>query len=164
MRHDRLTGLAIVAIALALAGCGNAFRESLSLNRTAPDEFQVIAHAPLYMPPDIALRPAAPGAAPSPETPPPASSQSIVINPDSAQAPAIDLSGRSPGEAALLQKVGATGVDPNIRQVIEEETAAQVERDRTVISQLNFWQTPAPPAEGGTPTIEKKQGLLQGIF
>jgi hypothetical protein len=87
-----------------------------------------------------------------------------VINPDGTQAPMVDLGGRSPGEAALLQSVGAAGVDPNIREVIEEETAAQVERDREVISHLNFWQTPSPPAEGDTPIIEKKKGLLQGIF
>ena len=160
MRHDRLTGLEILAIALALAGCSNAFRESMSLNRTAPGDFQVVAHAPLSMPPDIALRPSPTGTAPSQETP----TQSISLNPGGTQAPTIDLSDRSPGEAALLQSVGATGVDPNIRQVVEEETAAQVERDRSVVSQLNFWQTPEPPAEGDTPTIEKKKGLLQGIF
>ena len=163
MRHYRPTGLAILAVALALTAC-NPFRESMSLNRTAPDEFQVIAHAPLSMPPDIALRPSPSGTAPSQETPTQAESQSIVINSGDTGAPTIDLSDRSPGEAALLQNVGATSVDPNIRQVIEEETSAQVERDRSVISQLNFWQTPEPPAEGGTPTIEKKKGLLQGIF
>jgi DUF3035 family protein len=163
MRHHRPTGLAILAIALALAGCSNAFRESLSLNRTAPDEYQVIAHAPLSMPPDIALRPS-PSGAPAPETPTQAGAQSISLNSGGTQAPTIDLSDRSPGEAALLQSVGATGVDPNIRQVIEDETAAQVERDRSIISQLNFWQTPNPPTEGDTPIIEKKKGLLQGIF
>src|ERR1700752_768737 len=139
MRHDPLTGLAILAIALALAGCGNAFRESMSLNRTAPGDFQVVAHAPLSMPPDIALRPSPTGTAPSQETSPPAAEQSIVINSSGTQAPTIDLSDRSPGEAALLQSVGATGVDPSIRQLVEEETASPVERDRSVISQLNFW-------------------------
>src|SRR5262245_39682815 len=160
MRHNRMTGFAIVAMALALAGCGNAFRESMSLNRTTPDEFQVIAHAPLSMPPDIALRPSAS----SEETPAPTEAQSITINPGATQAPTIDLNARSPGEAAFLQQVGATGVDPNIREIVEKETAAQVERDREVISQLNFWQTPEPSTEGGTPTIERKKGLLQGIF
>jgi Protein of unknown function (DUF3035) len=163
MRHNRPTGLAILAVALALTGCGNAFRESMSLNRTAPDEFQVIAHAPLSMPPDIALRPSAPGTAPQ-ETPTQAESQSIVINSGDTGAPTIDLSDRSPGEAALLQSVGAAGVDPNIRQIIDEETAAQVERDRAVVSELNFWQTPEPSTEGDTPIIEKKKGLLEGIF
>src|SRR5262245_33917935 len=127
MGHNRLTGLAILAIALALAGCGNAFRESLSLNRTAPGDLQVIAHAPLSMPPDIALRPSASGTTSPQETPTQVEPQSIVINSSGTQAPTIDLSDRSPGEVALLQSVGATGVDPNIRQVVEEETGAQVE-------------------------------------
>jgi Protein of unknown function (DUF3035) len=163
MRHNRPTGLAILAVALALTAC-NPFRESMSLNRTVPDEFQVNAHAPLSMPPDIALRPSASGAASPQETSKQAEAQSVVIDSGGSREPTIDLSDRSPGEAALLQSVGATGVDPNIRQIIEEETAAQVERDRSVVSQLNFWQTPQPPAEGDTPTIEKKKGLLQGIF
>jgi len=163
MRHYRPTGLAILAVALALTAC-NPFRESMSLNRTAPDEFQVIAHAPLSMPPDIALRPSASGTAPPPETSTQVDTQSVVFDSGGTRETTIDLSDRSPGEVALLQSVGATGVDPNIRRVIEEETAAQVERDRSVVSRLNFWQTPEPPAEGDTPTIEKKKGLLQGIF
>jgi Protein of unknown function (DUF3035) len=164
MHHNQLAKLAILAIALALAGCGNSFRESLGLNRTAPDEFQVIAHAPLSMPPDIALRPPAPGA-PLPQQPSTrVLGQSIVIGSSGEPEPTIDLSDRSPGEAALLTGLGATDVDPNIRQIVEEETASQVERDRSVISQLNFWQTPEPPTEGDTPIIERKKGLLEGIF
>jgi len=188
MRHNHLTGLAILTIALALSGCGNSFRESLGLNRTAPDEFQVIAHAPLSMPPDIALRPPAPGA-PRPQEPSTrALGQSIVIGSSTEAEPTIDLSDRSPGEAALLQSVGATDVDPNIRQIVEEETASQVERDRSVVSRLTFWAEQEPygvivdPAaesqriqenieqgkpitEGDTPIIKRrKKGLLEGIF
>ncbi len=77
---------------------------------------------------------------------------------------------------------------PNIRQIVEEETASQVERDRTVVSRLVFWreQEPygsvvdpvgesqriqenidqgKPMTEGDTPIItRKKKGLLEGIF
>ena len=188
MRHNRLTGLAILAVALALTGCGDSFRESLGLNRNAPDEFQVTAHAPLSMPPDIALAPPAPGEARPQEASTRAAAQSIVINSGGTQTAAIDLSDRSPGEAALLQSVGTTGVDPNIRQVVEQETAAQMERDQSVVSRLNFWQAQEPYGvivdpvgesqriqrnidegkpltEGATPIIKKKKkGLLEGIF
>jgi len=188
MRYNHLTGLALLAFSLALTGCGNSFRESLGLTRTAPDEFQVIAHAPLSMPPDIALRPPVPGA-PRPQEPATrAQAQSIVMGDSAEQAPTIDLSDRSPGEAALLQNVGAVDVDPNIRQIIEEETASQVERDRSVVSRLVFWHEQEPygvivdPAaeseriqqnidegkpitEGDTPIIKRrKKGLLEGIF
>jgi Protein of unknown function (DUF3035) len=190
MRHNHLTGLAFLAVALALSGCGNSFRESLGLNRNAPDEFQVVAHAPLSMPPDIALQPPLPGAARPQEASTRTAAQSIVINSGSGQAEAstLDLADRSPGEAVLLQSVGAVDIDPNIRQVVEDETAAQVERDRSVISRLNFWRTQEPYGvvvdpvaesqriqrnleegkpitEGDTPFIKKKKkGLLEGIF
>jgi|SRR5262245_8348232 len=190
MRRNQLTGLAILAVAVALSGCGDSFRESLGLNRNAPDEFQVIAHAPLTMPPDISLQPPAPGQARPQETSTRASAQSIVIHSGTgnAAAPTTNLADRSPGEAKLLTSLGAVDVDPNIRQVVEEETAAQMERDKSVISRLNFWQVPEPYGvivepvgesqriqqnieqgkpitEGDTPIIKKKKkGLLEGIF
>lgn len=189
MRLNSLAGLAILTVALAISGCGNSFRESLGLNRTAPDEFQVMAHAPLSMPPDINLKPPAPGA-PRPQEPATRDqAQSIVVGASTGEpAPMIDLTGRSNGEAALLTTAGAVDVDPNIRQIVEEETASQVERDRTVVSRLVFWreQEPygsvvdpvgesqriqdnieqgKPMTEGDTPIItRKKKGLLEGIF
>src|SRR5262245_19501196 len=120
MHHKHLTGLAFLAVALALSGCGNSFRESLGLNRNAPDEFQVVAHAPLSMPPDIARTQPAPGAARPQEASTRTTAQAIVVNSGTGngQARAIDLADRSPGEAALLQSVGAVDIDPNIRQVV----------------------------------------------
>jgi hypothetical protein len=188
MRLNPLAGLALLTVALALSGCGNSFRESLGLNRTAPDEFQVIAHAPLSMPPDINLRPPAPGA-PRPQEPATRDqAQAIVFGSDGQPTSTIDLSNRSTGEAAFLTTAGAVDVDPNIRQIVEEETASQVERDRSVVSRLVFWheQEPygaivdpvgesqriqenieqgKPITEGDTPYIKrKKKGLLEGIF
>jgi Protein of unknown function (DUF3035) len=188
MRHNPLTGLAILAVVLALSGCGNSFRESLGLNRNAPDEFQVVAHAPLSMPADIALQQPMPGAARPQEASTRTAAHSIVVNSGGAQAPTTDLTDRSPGEAQLLTSLGATDVDPNIRQVVEEETAAQMERDKSVLSRLSFWSTQEPYGvivdpvgesqriqrdmdegkpltEGDTPIIKKKKkGLLEGIF
>jgi hypothetical protein len=188
MRHNRLNGLTILAVALALTGCGNSFRESLGLTRNAPDEFQVVAHAPLSMPPDIALQQPEPGAARPQEASTRTAAQSIVVNSGGAQAPTTDLTDRSPGEAQLLTSLGATDADPNVRQMVEEETASQIERDKSVLSRLNFWQTPEPYGvivdpvgesqriqrnmeegkpltEGDTPIIKKKKkGLLEGIF
>jgi hypothetical protein len=188
MRLNALTGLAFLGIAVTLTGCGNSFRESLGLTRTPPDEFQVISHAPLSMPPDIALQPPAPGAPRPQELSTHATAQSIVMGQTTTPAATTDLSDRSPGEAQLLATLGATDPDPNIRQTVEEETASQVARNRSVISRLNFWSVDEPygtivdPAaenrriqqnieqgkpitEGDTPIIiKRKKGMLEGIF
>ena len=95
---------------------------------------------------------------------------------------------QSTGEVALLQNAGATGLDSDIRAQIDAETAAQVERDQTLIERLVFWRNPEPMGtvvdpvaeterlrenqalgkpvtEGETPIIiRRRQGLLEGIF
>jgi hypothetical protein len=49
------------AAALLLSACGEV-REDLGLGRNPPDEFAVVEHPPLSMPPDFGLRPPRPGA------------------------------------------------------------------------------------------------------
>jgi hypothetical protein len=89
---------------------------------------------------------------------------------------------------ALLQNAGATGIDPNIRNEIDQETAEQIERDKSLVDRLVFWgeqepygiivdpvaeskrlqenaATGQPVTAGETPTIKrKKRALLEGIF
>ena len=96
--------------------------------------------------------------------------------------------GSSQGEAALLQSAGATGIDPNIRTLVNQETSTLIEQDQKFIDNLIFWRDPTPPGEvidptaeqqrlqenaalgqpateGETPTIERRErGLLEGIF
>ena len=50
----------MLAAAAGLTGCQSAGR-ALGLQAAAPDEFKVIAKAPLVLPPDYGLRPPAPG-------------------------------------------------------------------------------------------------------
>ena len=49
---------------LALAACGGDVKESLGLNKEAPDEFVVVSRPPLVVPPDFDLQPPRPGASP----------------------------------------------------------------------------------------------------
>ena len=53
---------AVVTLAATLTACG-VFEEQLGLNKQAPDEFRVVARAPLTLPPDFTLRPPEPGVA-----------------------------------------------------------------------------------------------------
>lgn len=52
----------LVLTGIALAGCSGGVQESLGLKKKAPDEFAVVRHAPLSLPPNFDLRPPKPGA------------------------------------------------------------------------------------------------------
>ena len=180
-----------VALPLATGGCSGV-KETLGLTKQSPDEFKVVSRAPLSMPPDYNLRPPTPGA-PRPQegTPRDQAQQSVLgVAPDAI--PPIGEgesdTAQSSGESALLQSAGATGVDPNIRQLVDTETAEDEADSRTLADTLLFWREPEPygevvdPAaeqkrinenqalgqpvtEGETPTIvRKKKGAFEGIF
>ncbi len=190
--------LAALAVALpALAGGCSSVKEQLGLTKQSPDEFKVVSRAPLSMPPDYNLRPPTPGA-PRPQegTTRDQAANAVfqysgnTLQPD--QIPPIgegeSESAQSSGESALLQSAGASGVDPNIRQVVDSETSADEADSRTLADTLVFWRDPEPygevvdPAaeqkrlqenaalgkpttEGETPVIvRKKRGMLEGIF
>src|SRR5215813_7698530 len=151
MRANRWMGLAAVGLMLALCGCGNGVRQALGMTKQSPDEFQVVAHAPLTLPPDYSLHPPQPGA-PRPQegTASDQAKTALGIPAQTAAVPADPAAGadntanQSAGEVALLQNAGATGIDPEIRAQIDQETAAAIERDKSLIDRLVFWRTPAP--------------------
>ena len=181
-----------VALPLATGGCSGV-KETLGLTKQSPDEFKVVSRAPLSMPPDYNLRPPTPGA-PRPQegTPRDQAQQAVLgIAPDAI--PPIGQgeeseAAQSSGESALLQSAGATGVDPNIRQLVDTETAEDEADSKTLADTLVFWREPEPygtvvdPAleqkrlqenaatgepvtAGETPTIvRKKKGALEGLF
>jgi hypothetical protein len=184
-------------LGLGLAGCQNT-KEMLGLTKRSPDEFQVVSRAPLSMPPDYSLRPPTPGAPRPQEGTVQDQAKGIVtghadrnlLAPD--QIPPVgegdQIVAESAGESAFLQSAGMTGVDPNIRKLVDEETAADEESSTTVLDSLIFWRKPEPygkvvdpeaetkrlqqnqalgqPVDtGNTPIIERKQkGLLEGLF
>jgi hypothetical protein len=189
---DVIRACGALLLLAGLAGCSQA-REILGYNKQAPDEFQVYARAPLSLPPDYNLRPPAPGA-PRPQEGTARDQAASAVFGDYAFGGSLgqalgekqDLG--SNGEKAFLQSAGATGIDPSIRQTIDQETAALIEQDKSLIDSLIFWRKPEPAGtvvdptketqrlqenaalglpvtEGETPTIErKKKALLEGIF
>ena len=92
------------------------------------------------------------------------------------------------GEQALLQSAGAVGIDPKIRQEVNQETSQQVAQSSEFVDRLIFWRKPPEPGtiidpaleqqrlqenaalgkpvtEGETPVIiQRKKALLEGIF
>jgi hypothetical protein len=158
--------------------------------KTAPDEFKIVSHSPLTMPPNADLRPPRPGE-PRPQETSPADQAKEALSPTLAgrvqqQASAPARSGDA-SEQSLIAKASKGGVDPNIRSSVNRDTRTIADNNKSFIDSLIFWQdTPPPgvildpakeqqrlrdaeatgkPATGATPTIERRQrGLLEGIF
>jgi hypothetical protein len=177
-----VTLVAGAAAILTVGGCDQ-LREVAGVTKRAPDEFTVVTHAPLSLPPDFNLRPPKPGAPRPQEDSARSQAQTALIG----SAGVGDLKGTQ-GEVALLQSAGAQGADPAIRQVIDTETTDLIASDSDFVQRLIFWQNAdaagttidptaeskrlqnnqalgKPATEGDTPTIKRrKRGILEGIF
>jgi len=122
---QRLLALtAAAALAATLAGCST-LRNTFGVERGGPDEFTVVRHAPLSLPPDYNLRPPQPGVPRPQESSPQAQARSAVVGSQSGLVVGSGLGsvggGQSSAEAALLQQAGADQVDPSIRDTLNQE-------------------------------------------
>jgi hypothetical protein len=185
-----LTGIAVAG--LMLGGCGM-FENLGGAKKVSPDEFKIVSHSPLTMPPNAELRPPRPGE-PRPQETSPADQAKEALSPTLAGRVQAKAQGGPPAgapgdssEQSLVAKASAGGVDPNIRSQVNRDTRMIAEQDKTWIDSLIFWQDKPPPgvildpereqqrlreaqatgkpSSGATPTIERrKRGLLEGIF
>ncbi len=176
-----------VAAAIALSGCTDA-RKALGFEKAPPDEFQVVERAPLSMPPDFSLRPPAPGTV-RPQEGNTRDQARAALAGRSLGTP-ISTQGRSQGDLALMKKAGADQIQPDIRVVVNKETQALAEADKSFTDKLVFWRKPDGPGageqldaskeaqrlrenqalgravgDGDSPRIaRRKRGMLEGIF
>jgi len=143
----------LVPCLMLLACSGQDARETLGLTREAPDEFVVVSRPPLTVPPDFELRPPTPGVARPAESTtsaaralvlkgeaPPASLEELGAAPTVASAvdPVLSGNAATPGESSLLNKIGITRVDPEIRQKLgaDPEKAAAKREAKTFYDRL----------------------------
>jgi Protein of unknown function (DUF3035) len=189
-----ITRVVIVAAAVALiaplGACSDGMsgvKSSLGLTKEPPDEFGVVARAPLSLPPDYTLRPPQSGSLrPQDSTPTEVARQTVFrvpidkTDPKAATPASASTPATSAGELALLKQVGAATADPNIRRIVDQENTRLLEADRSFTDRLIFWQKPEAPGvvvdpqkeaqrlrqnvaegkpavEGETPIIERKQ-------
>ena len=192
MRRTTFTPAALIAlVTIALGGC-SAFENLGGGKKVSPDEFKIVSHSPLTMPPNAELRPPRPGE-PRPQEVTPADQAKEALSPTLAGRVQDRVSGKQPAtpgnasEQALVAKASTGGVDPNIRAVVNKDTKVMADNDKSFIDSLIFWQEPQPsgvvldpskeqqrlrdaqaagqPATGNTPTItRRKRGLLEGVF
>lgn len=126
-----ITMSAAVISILTLSACDGA-KKQLGLERQAPDEFAVVKRAPLEMPPDYTLRPPKPGAQRPQEAATDKQAEAVVFG-GQQQAKQVTV---KDGENALLQNAGATNAPEDIRQIVDQETAALDPREKPVAEKL----------------------------
>lgn len=106
-----------------LAACSD-FRKAIGREKSSPDEFAVMVRAPLSLPPDFTLRP---------------------TGPDSETAAAAPLASEILGDLLGQQRATLTGYDqlfalnkiqPNIRQLVDEETTGIIFERRLPLQML----------------------------
>ena len=193
MQRKSLIPVTLLALgALALGGCG-AFENLGGSKKISPDEFKIVSHSPLTMPPNAELRPPRPGE-PRPQEVTPAEQAREALAPQTAgRTTRVTGGGNAPpspggaSEQALVAKAGQGGIDPNIRSRVNTDTRTLNDSDKSFVDSLIFWQDKPPTgvvldpakeqqrlrdaqaagqnATGATPTItRRKRGLLEGIF
>src|SRR5260370_31210095 len=160
MRRTSLIPLCLVALGpVALGGC-SALENLGGGKKFSPDEFKIVSHSPLTMPPNDELRPPRPGE-PRPQEVTPADQAKEALSPTLAGRVQARVSGQAPStpgnasEQALVAKASAGGVDPNIRGVVNKDTKTLADNNKTFIDSLIFWQDKPPPGTIIDPTKEQ---------
>src|SRR6476619_5761029 len=146
MRRSILLPITATAVAgLMLGGCGM-FDNLGGAKKVSPDEFKIVSHSPLTMPPNAELRPPRPGE-PRPQETTPADQAKEALSPalagrvqQQANAPRGGGASGAASEQALVAKASAGGVDPNIRSQVNRDTRTLAEQDKSFIDSLIFWQ------------------------
>ena len=113
-----LIATSLVAMMASLSACGSRG----IFNRDRPDEMAVTRQAPLVIPPDFALVPPAPGAAPT--VTPDANRQAMeaMFGPPAA---------RSSSESAMLKEAGRDNAQPGIRSAVGDPQTNLVDKGAT---------------------------------
>lgn len=134
------TGLA--ALALGASGCA-ATGKALGVAKNTPDEFRVVARAPLVVPPDYSLRPPTPGQPRPQELLPESMARAALLG-------SAGAGERSQGETLLVSKAGGERADPLIRYVVDDEFGDVTHKEKGFADRVMFWrkgESPAPGAE-----------------
>lgn len=187
MKGKELLRPAVAVLALfALSAC-DTLKDELGMTKQSPDEFRVVARAPLSMPPDYnTLVTPNPGQPRPQEGTPTDQARTAVFGSETSGD--TQTSNGSAGEAALLNSAGAQNADPAIRQVVDQETNQINSESEYFLDSLIFWRDEPEPGvvvdpqkesqrikenqalgrpitTGETPTIERtEQGIFEGLF
>lgn len=148
----------LLGLAPAFSGCQIINDLIYGTKSHPPDEFQVVNQPPLSMPPDYGLRPPKPGAARPNDVDPAESSRKAVFGIKDDRPYGMDdasAATRSNGELVLLKQAGGRRADPNIRRVLNTESGAPAEVERSLTESLLFMDEEEPKDEALLDPVEE---------
>lgn len=133
----RGTGIVgILSIFVAVTGCSNDAKTMLGLKRRVPDEFKIVSHPPLTIPPEFTLRPPVPGNEGNSNIATSNKAKNILLENTTKTKPAK----MSQAESALLKQAGANDSDPQIRSILAKDTAAKQKTEKKgFLSKIKFF-------------------------
>jgi len=121
----------LASVALIATGCSSTSR-ALGLEKSAPNEFNILTKAPLIVPPEYNLRPPAIGASSAENNYTQRSAREALLGD-------VDDADPSRGEIALMAKAGVNRANPEIR--LEIDGVNSVERKSAgFTNRVLFWQ------------------------
>ena len=160
----KLKQLLIACSALTLAACSTTtVKDTLGIDRKAPDEFRVVSRPPLYIPPDFNLQPPTSGVASASVIPADKQAQSLVFNlkqskVDTAVAPVsstplpkIDKNASS-GEQQFLKNIGAAKADPKVRDELTQQAIVKQEKQE----ESSWWDIFSSARDKKEPLVDAK--------
>lgn len=158
------------ALLMTLAACGGGtVRETLGIDRTAPDEFRVVSRPPLSVPPEFNLRPPATGSAAAAESPAYRQAQGMVFggsadkeagqhftldeeSASTAVQPVASGALESAAESRFLANAGAERADPKVRDQLYEEQATS-----PAAEEEGLWSKLTSPFSPKDPVVDAKR-------
>ena len=153
----------VIVVPLLLAACnGGEMRDTLGLNRDAPDEFTVLSRPPLSVPPEFSLRPPGEGSSPN-EVTADEKARSLITGKEAKSAPDINtlqvpstataavpvIANDTPTPAAstFLKRAGADAAKDDIRTQLGNDLRAPVDdsKAKTLYDKLTGGGAKADP-------------------
>jgi hypothetical protein len=133
----RLRSLLIVSAAalIGASACTSGVRQALGAERSTPDEFRVVTIAPLSVPPEYNLRPPAPGELRAEDVFQDRQARRALFGD-------LDSSRATDGEILFAARAGAADANPDVRALIDGETAGIVRKRESLADRVLFWREP----------------------
>ncbi|MFW6413287.1 MAG: DUF3035 domain-containing protein [Oceanicaulis sp.] len=131
----RIRSLLLISAAalIGTTACSSGVRQALGAERSTPDEFRVVTIAPLSVPPEYNLRPPAPGELRAEDVFQDRQARRALFGD-------LDSSNASDGEILFAARAGAADANPDVRALIDGETAAVVRKDTGLADRVMFWR------------------------